>query len=71
MKKNMGIVDRVARLIAAVIIVILYFGNVLTGAIGVILLVLAAVFVVTSLIGNCPLYTVFGFDTCSSKKREE
>lgn len=71
MKKNMGIVDRVARLIAAVIIVILYFGNVLTGAIGVILLVLAAVFVVTSLIGNCPLYNVFGFDTCSSKKREE
>lgn len=67
----MGIVDRVARLIAAVIIVILYFGNVLTGAIGVILMVLAAVFVVTSLIGNCPLYTVFGFDTCSSKKKEE
>jgi hypothetical protein len=71
MKKNMGIVDRVARLIAAAIIVILYFGNVLTGAIGVILLVLAAVFVVTSLIGNCPLYNVFGMDTCSSKKKEE
>lgn len=71
MKKNMGIVDRVARFIAAVIIVILYFGNVLTGAIGVILMVLAAVFLVTSLIGHCPLYTVFGFDTCSSKKKEE
>lgn len=71
MKKNMGIVDRVARFIAAVIIVILYFGNVLTGVIGVILMVLAAVFLVTSLIGYCPLYTVFGFDTCSSKKKEE
>ena len=70
MKKNMGIVDRVARLITAVVIVILYLSNVLTGAIGIFLLVLAAVFVVTSLVGNCPLYSVFGFDTCSSKKEK-
>ncbi|WP_320051650.1 DUF2892 domain-containing protein [uncultured Acetobacteroides sp.] len=70
MKKNMGIVDRVARLIAAVVIVILYLSNVLMGAIGILLLVLAAVFVVTSIVGNCPLYRVFGMDTCSSTKKE-
>jgi Protein of unknown function (DUF2892). len=71
MKKNMGVVDKVARLIVAVVIVILYLSKVLTGAIGIVLLVLAAVFVVTSLVGNCPMYSVFKIDTCSSKKKKE
>lgn len=71
MKKNMGIVDRVARLVVAVLIVILYLSNVLTGTLGIILIVLAAIFVVTSLIGYCPLYTVFKCDTLSPKEKEK
>ena len=68
MKKNMGTADRVVRMIMAAIIVILYFANVLTGTLGVILLVLAGVFALTSIVSFCPLYAPFGLSTCSVKK---
>jgi len=68
MKKNMGSADRAIRLIIATLIVTLYFTNVLTGALAVILLILAAVFAVTSLAGNCPLYSLVGFHTSKTKE---
>jgi uncharacterized membrane protein len=68
MKKNMGNADRVIRLLLAVIFVVLYFTNTVTGTFGIVLLVLAGVFVLTSLIGFCPLYTVAGLNTCPDKK---
>jgi hypothetical protein len=64
MKKNMGTADRIIRVIIAAIVAILYFTNVITGTLGIVLLVLAGVFVVTSLISFCPLYAPFGFKTC-------
>ena len=64
MKKNMGNVDRVIRILVALLVVILYFTHVITGTLAVILLILAGVFVVTSFIGFCPLYLPFGFNTC-------
>jgi len=63
MKKNMGTVDKVIRILIAVIILVLYFTHVITGTLAVILLVLAGVFVVTSLIGTCPLYMPLGLST--------
>jgi hypothetical protein len=63
MKKNMGTADRIIRLIIAVIIAILYFANTITGTLGIVLMVLAAVFVLTSLLGFCPLYFLFGIST--------
>jgi len=63
MKKNMGTVDKVIRILVAVIILVLYFTHVITGTLAVILLILAGVFVVTSLIGTCPLYLPFGLST--------
>jgi len=63
MKKNMGNVDRVIRILVAVVVLVLYFTHVITGTLAVILLILAGVFVVTSFIGFCPLYTLFGFNT--------
>jgi len=63
MKKNMGNVDRVIRILVALLVVILYFTHVITGTLAVILLILAAIFVVTSFIGFCPLYVLFGFNT--------
>ncbi len=63
MKKNMGTLDRLVRLVVAVIIAALYFTNVITGTLGIVLLVLAAVFVLTSMISFCPLYLPFGFNT--------
>jgi len=67
MKKNMGTVDKAIRILVAVVIAILFYTNVITGTIGIVLLVLAAVFVITSLISFCPLYLPFGIN--SGKKR--
>jgi len=63
MKKNMGTIDKVIRILVAVVFAVLFFTNVITGVFGIILLVLAAVFVLTSLISFCPLYWPFGINT--------
>ena len=68
MKKNMGNADRVIRLILAAIFVVLYFTGTVTGTVGIVLLVLGAVFVLTSLVSFCPLYTIVGLNTCPVKK---
>lgn len=64
MKKNMGNADRIVRLLLAAVMVVLYFTNTITGTLGIVLLVLAGVFVLTSLISFCPLYTLIGLNTC-------
>ena len=63
MKKNMGTTDKVIRVLIAVIILILYFTHVVSGTLAVILLIVAGIFVVTSLLGLCPLYLPFGIST--------
>ncbi len=68
MKKNMGNTDRIVRVIVAVIVAALYFTNVITGMLGIILLVLAVVFLATSFIRVCPLYMPFGLSTCETKE---
>jgi hypothetical protein len=68
MKKNMGTTDKIIRIILAVIIAVLYFTNVIPGTLGIILLVLAVIFLATSFISFCPLYLPFGISTC---KRDE
>ncbi|MRX45584.1 YgaP family membrane protein [Pedobacter puniceum] len=64
MKKNMGGLDRSLRVIIALIITLLYFNEIISGALGIVLLVLAVVFVLTSLVSFCPLYVLFKFNTC-------
>ena len=68
MKKNMGNTDRIIRLIVAAIFAGLYFTNTVTGAFGIVLLALAGVFILTSLVSFCPLYTLIGLNTCPAKK---
>lgn len=68
MKKNMGNADRVIRIIIAVIFAILYFTGTVSGTAGIVLLVLGIVFVATSLMSFCPLYTLVGLNTCPVKK---
>lgn len=63
MKANMGTIDRVMRIIAAVVIATLYFTNMISGTLAIILLVFAAVFILTSFISFCPLYVPFGLST--------
>jgi hypothetical protein len=62
----MGTIDRVIRILVAVVLVVLYFTNVITGTLGIILLILAGIFVVTSILSFCPLYMLPGIST--SKK---
>jgi hypothetical protein len=68
MKKNMGLADRIIRIIIAAVIAVLFFTNVISGTLGIILLVLAGVFVLTSMISFCPLYTLVGASTCPKEK---
>lgn len=71
MKKNMGGADRVIRVIIAAIVAVLYFTNVITGTLGIILLILAGIFVLTSLVRVCPLYLPFGIRTCAGQEQNE
>ena len=71
MKKNMGSADRIFRVIIAAIVGILYFTGTISGTLGIILLVLAGVFVLTSFISFCPLYVPFGLSTCAVKKKND
>lgn len=68
MKKNMGTADRIIRLLVAALIAILYFTNVITGTLGIVLLVVGAVFLLTSFVSFCPLYAPFGLSTCKTKE---
>ncbi len=63
MKKNMGGVDRMIRIIIAAIIAVLYFLDKIPGTLGIVLLVAAGVFLLTSFINFCPLYAVLGINT--------
>jgi hypothetical protein len=71
MKPNMGNADRIMRFILAAIVVILYTSNIISGTLGIILLVLAGVFVLTSFVSFCPLYAVFGFNTCATGQKSK
>lgn len=68
MKKNMGSVDRIVRIIMAAVIGLLYWKGIISGTLGLVLTILAGVFVLTSLISFCPLYTIFGLKTCKVKE---
>ena len=63
MKKNMGGMDRTIRIIFAVVIGILYFTGIVEGILATVLIVLAVVFLLTSLINFCPIYPVLGINT--------
>jgi uncharacterized membrane protein YuzA (DUF378 family) len=68
MKKNMGNIDRGVRILIALVVTVLFVTNVISGVLAYALLGLSGVFVLTSLLGFCPLYTIFGFSTCPVKK---
>ncbi len=68
MKKNMGAADRTVRILLAILMGALYFTNTVTGTFGLVLLVLAIVFLLTSMISFCPLYAAFGFSTGKKKQ---
>lgn len=68
MKKNMGNTDRIIRIIIAAFLGYFYISGMVTGVAGIIIGILAVVFFLTSLIGFCPLYTVFRLNTNRENK---
>lgn len=70
MKKNMGVADKIIRILVAIVVVALFFTGIIKGTLGIVLLIVAGIFVLTSLISFCPLYTIFGIKTCPREKTE-
>jgi hypothetical protein len=70
MKKNMGPTDKIIRVLLAAVFAFLYFGQVVSGTVGIVVLVLAAVFLMTSMVSFCPLYTLVGVNTCPANKED-
>jgi hypothetical protein len=64
MKKNMGSSDKIVRILLAVVFAALYFTGTVSGTLGLVLVVVAGIFVLTSLVSFCPLYTLLGISTC-------
>ncbi|GMN06489.1 DUF2892 domain-containing protein [Croceitalea sp. MTPC5] len=67
MKKNMGGTDRIVRFVIALIVLALYYFEVIGGTLAYVLLALSVIFVLTSFVSFCPLYSIFGLSTCKVK----
>ncbi len=67
MKKNMGSIDKVVRIVVALLIGIAYKANYISGTAAIVMLSLAGIFILTSFISFCPLYLPFGISTCKKK----
>lgn len=63
MTKNISSTDRIIRVVLAIVFTYLYFSGVVAGTIGLVLFILAIVFLFTSLLTFCPIYAIFGFST--------
>jgi len=69
MKNNMGALDKIIRVLVAAVFVYLFYTEKVTGSLGYVLLVFAGIFLLTSLMSFCPLYTVLGIKTCKIKEK--
>ncbi|MBN1649877.1 MAG: DUF2892 domain-containing protein [Bacteroidales bacterium] len=68
MKRNVGVFDKAFRIVAAIVIALLYYFGVISGTVGLVLIILAIVLLLTALLNFCGLYALFGCNTCSKKK---
>ena len=63
MKRNMSNIDRIARVVLAAVFAYLYFGGIVTGTLGIVLVVLGGVFLLTAVVAFCPIYSIFKLRT--------
>ncbi|HMV96021.1 MAG TPA: DUF2892 domain-containing protein [Anaerolineales bacterium] len=63
MKRNMSNIDRIVRVVIAALFAYLYFSGIVTGTLGLVLVVLGGVFLLTAIVAFCPLYAPFKFST--------
>lgn len=70
MKTNMGSADKLIRLLLAIVLILLFYFEVLTDSLGIIALIGALVLTITSLINFCPLYSIFRLSTLNNKDKQ-
>jgi hypothetical protein len=70
MKKNMGTIDKVIRILLAIVVGVLYMTDSISGVAAVILGIIAVIFILTSIIGFCPLYVPLKISTIGKSKQE-
>jgi hypothetical protein len=68
MNKNVGTTDRVIRIVIAAVLAVLYFSGAVTGTLGTIVLIVAAISLITGIFRVCGLYALFGVNTCRTKE---
>jgi len=69
MKKNVGTTDKLIRILAAVVIIALYYTGQISGTTAIVLLVISGIFILTSFLSFCPLYWPFGISTRKSEAK--
>jgi hypothetical protein len=69
MKPNMGTADKAIRILIALVIAGLYFTNMISGTLAIVLMILAVIFIITSFMSFCPLYLPFGINTGKKEKK--
>ncbi|MFA6260821.1 MAG: DUF2892 domain-containing protein [Bacteroidia bacterium] len=68
MKVNIHSIDRTIRILVAILFAVLYFTGIITGTIGLVLLILGVVFMLTAVINFCPIYWALGISTRKEQK---
>lgn len=67
MKTNVGLTDKAIRIVIALLITILIYKDILSGTLAIVAGIFAVILLLTTLIGFCPLYRIFGISTCKRK----
>jgi hypothetical protein len=70
MMKNMGAVDRIIRIVLALVVLVLYLTGVISGWLAIVLGILAVIWLLTGIIGFCPAYALFKVSTQKKKKKK-
>lgn len=70
MTKNMGTTDKMIRIGIALVIALLYWQNIISGTLALVLIGVAVIFLLTSTVSFCPIYKILGISSCpvDSKK---
>lgn len=70
MNKNVGTIDRIIRALAGIAGVAVYLSGLVAGTLGIVVLAVGIILLGTSIIGWCPPYAIFGFNTCGVKSTD-
>jgi len=70
MKTNVGGIDKIVRILIAVVAAVLYFTGTVSGVLGYVALAVGAIMLLTAVVGSCPIYSLIGMNTCSVKPQK-